>query len=414
MFMYILRLSIINLIFAPVYLLIRKPWRREKKRELLLMFFWLFNAALLTLALEGDYRMPVDMVCDAIRRLASGDGINIVPFRTIAGFFRNFDADRFLVNIVGNIVMFVPWGFGLVLLWERNRRPLRIAGLSFAITAFIEFCQLFIDRAVDVDDMILNFTGSMLGALIWYALRNTKLLVWLSEPVLKDDSTERTDAENLVETRRTLKRTCGCLVIVFLFTFAMPFGCYSVSACLEEELGGGEENYIIDEDIDRLIVLPFNYIAPEQTKCLIIDSRSSIRIWKDSHKWTNGYAICCDEDTTHEIIAFNGFDEVRSASYSSYKGYSNLEFNLVQSIFASRMELSADPQWQYKILAHDDTSFEELRNLLDEQEGWFAYDSYCRNGEMSFNLVTPSRLSESERQAAAEKYGFEFALDISE
>ena len=412
---YIFRLSIIILIFAPVYLLIRKPWRREKKRELLLMFFWLFNAALLTLALEGDYRMPVDMVCDAIRRLASGDGINIVPFRTIAGFFRNFDADRFLVNIVGNIVMFVPWGFGLVLLWERNRRPLRIAGLSFAITAFIEFCQLFIDRAVDVDDMILNFTGSMLGVLIWYALRNTKPLVSLSESGIKDDSTERTDAENRVETRRTLKRTCGCLAFGLFISFVLPLGCYSAcSACVGDPEGDGVGHYAIDEDIDRLLVLPFDYFTPDETRCLMIDSKGSIRSWKNSHKWTDSYAICCDEDTTHEIIAFNGFDEVRDASYSSYKMYSNLEFNLMQSILVSRMETSAEPQWQYVMIASEDMDFEALRDMLYEQEGWFAYDSYCRDGEMSFKLVTPSRLSENERQAAADKYGFEFALDGGE
>ena len=71
--------------------------------------------------------------------------------------------------------MFMPWGFGLVLLWERNRRVMRISGLSLAITAFIELCQLFIGRAVDIDDILLNFAGSMLGALVWYILRNTKL-----------------------------------------------------------------------------------------------------------------------------------------------------------------------------------------------------------------------------------------------
>lgn len=413
MLRYILRLSIIILIFAPVYILLRNPWQREKKRELLLMFFWLFNAALLTLALEGNYRMPVDMVCDAIRRVASGYGINIVPFRTIAGFFRNFDAERFLVNIVGNIVMFMPWGFVLVLLWERNRRPLRIAGLSFAITAFIEFCQLFIDRAVDVDDMILNFTGSMLGALIWYALRNTKPLVSLPEPVFKVDSTERTDAENRAETQRTLKRTCGCLALGLFITFALLFGCYSAcSACVGDPDGDGVGHYAIDEDIDRLLVLPFDYYTPDETRSLMIDSKGSIRSWKNSHKWTDSYAICCDEDTTHEIIAFNGFDEVRDASYSSYKMYSNLEFNLMQSILVSRMETSTEPQWQYGMIAPEDTDFQTLRDMLFEQEGWFAYDSYCSDGELSFRLVTPSRLGESDRQAAADKYGFRFTLDV--
>jgi len=176
MLAYIARLITIIAIGAPIYILLRRPWQRRMKREIMLMLFWLFNASLLILALEGEYSAPQDMLRRTMGRIAAGDGINIIPLHTIAGFFTAFDADRFLVNIVGNIIMFVPWGFGLVLLWESNRRPIRITGLSFAITAFIEFFQLFIGRLVDIDDMILNLFGSMLGALIWYLARNTKAL----------------------------------------------------------------------------------------------------------------------------------------------------------------------------------------------------------------------------------------------
>lgn len=169
---FIAKLLAIIIIAAPIYILVRRPFRREIRRECLLMAFWLFNAALLVLALNGDYGFPGDMLRSAYGRIVTGDGINLVPLRTIRGFFADSDTDRFLVNIIGNTVMFMPWGFGLVLLWERNRRPLRIIGLSLALTAFIESCQLFIGRAVDVDDMLLNFAGSMLGALVWYAARN--------------------------------------------------------------------------------------------------------------------------------------------------------------------------------------------------------------------------------------------------
>ena len=36
--------------------------------------------------------------------------------------------------------------------------------LCFLITALIEAGQLFIDRSVDVDDLILNFVGGCAGA----------------------------------------------------------------------------------------------------------------------------------------------------------------------------------------------------------------------------------------------------------
>ena len=164
---YIIRFAVMLAVFAPVYLAVRRPWERGERREWLLMLFWLVTFALLALALEGSWRAPGEMLADAHRRLLTGDGINMIPMRTISGFFTDLEPDRFLVNIVGNIVMFMPWGFGLVLLWEGNRRPLRVAGLSLAITLFIEVCQLFIGRAVDIDDIILNFLGSILGAAVW-------------------------------------------------------------------------------------------------------------------------------------------------------------------------------------------------------------------------------------------------------
>lgn len=167
---YIIRLVIIILLLAPVYLLVRRPWRRKSGREWGVMLFLLFNAALLTLALEGDYGTPREMLASAVSRISSGEGINLVPFRTISGFFAGAKGDRFLVNILGNVVMFMPWGFGLAALWERFRTPLRIAALSLAITVFIEASQLFIGRSVDVDDLMLNFAGSMLGALVWWII----------------------------------------------------------------------------------------------------------------------------------------------------------------------------------------------------------------------------------------------------
>lgn len=171
---YVLKLILILVFSSPLYILLRRPWRRDMKREIPLMIFLLFNAALLLFALDGQYRAPAEMLNSAIDRLASGQSINLVPFRTIRGFFTDGKTDRFLVNIVGNVVMFMPWGFGLVMLWEQNRKPFRIAGLCLALPLFIELWQMFIARSVDVDDLILNFAGGMAGALFWYVLRRRK------------------------------------------------------------------------------------------------------------------------------------------------------------------------------------------------------------------------------------------------
>ena len=176
---YLLKFGVIILILLPIYLLARRPWERWSKREAAIAVFVLFIAALLVLALEGKYASPAEMVARARERLESGEGINLVPFRSIASYFRHYGPDLFLVNFWGNIVMFMPWGFGLVLLWKRNQRVWVVMVYSLAFTLFIEISQLFIERSVDVDDLILNFAGSCLGAVLYFVLR--KLFPRLSE-----------------------------------------------------------------------------------------------------------------------------------------------------------------------------------------------------------------------------------------
>lgn len=95
----------------------------------------------------------------------------MVPFRTIRRYMQIYGDDLFLVNVVGNIVMFMPWGFGLVLLWSRKQRLFSIILHALGLTLFIEFGQLFVGRSVDVDDVILNFLGSCIGAALYFLLR---------------------------------------------------------------------------------------------------------------------------------------------------------------------------------------------------------------------------------------------------
>ena len=168
---YLNRFLLIALTITPVYILLRRPWRYSFRREVVLGCFVLFMAAFLVLALEGDYGPPVQMLQEARRRIRCKDSINLTPFHTISSFFHYMPTDDFLVNIGGNVVMFVPWGFGLVLLWKRFRKPLWLTTLCLLLTVSIEFIQLFVGRHVDVDDLILNFTGGLLGALLWLLLK---------------------------------------------------------------------------------------------------------------------------------------------------------------------------------------------------------------------------------------------------
>lgn len=147
--------------------------RADRAREIILALFVLFMIGLLTLTFENGINIwqQGNIFRRAKERLQSGIGINFVPFHTIRSFIKySSGPGGVMINIVGNIVMFLPWGLGLPLLWKRYRSVLRLALMSLALPVCIEFVQLFIGRSVDIDDIILNFLGAMLGGLAYLAL----------------------------------------------------------------------------------------------------------------------------------------------------------------------------------------------------------------------------------------------------
>ena len=114
------------------------------------------------------------MLASARERLASLKGIHLTPFETIGGQLAALPSDESLTQLLGNTLLFMPWGFFLPLLWEKLRRLLPVAGMCLALTVFIESTQLFIGRTVDVDDLLLNFLGSMAGAGLWRLIRRLR------------------------------------------------------------------------------------------------------------------------------------------------------------------------------------------------------------------------------------------------
>lgn len=147
--------------------------RINRAREIILALFVLFMTGLLALTFENgtDILRQQSIFRQAKERLQSGIGINFAPFHTIRAFIKYSPGWRgIMINIVGNIVMFLPWGLGLPLLWKKYQSFLHLAFMSLALPVCIEFVQLFIGRSVDIDDVILNFVGGMLGGLIYLVL----------------------------------------------------------------------------------------------------------------------------------------------------------------------------------------------------------------------------------------------------
>ena len=97
-----------------------------------------------------------------------GSRVNLVPLREIVRGVRVLGSGYGVLNIWGNLVVFLPLGVLITLLW----RGRWLAGAAAAVacgTAFsvvIETAQYAVGRSSDIDDVILNAAGSLVGAML--------------------------------------------------------------------------------------------------------------------------------------------------------------------------------------------------------------------------------------------------------
>lgn len=153
-----------------LFALFRRSWRRPVIREIMLLLFTGCMAGVLLMTLQGSWAAPSQMLLSARSRLASLEKINLLAGETLHRTWYSAPDSPARKELIGNFVLFMPWGFFLPLLWHRWRSFFRMTAMCLLLTCAIESIQLFIDRTVDIDDIIVNFLGSMSGAALWWLL----------------------------------------------------------------------------------------------------------------------------------------------------------------------------------------------------------------------------------------------------
>ncbi len=96
---------------------------------------------------------------------------NFIPFKEM--FRYPFASFLFFKNVVGNMIMFLPYGF-FVAYFLRLEKPLPAILLSFVVSCTIETTQLVIGRVFDVDDIMLNLLGGILGFYLYHFVTSIK------------------------------------------------------------------------------------------------------------------------------------------------------------------------------------------------------------------------------------------------
>lgn len=96
---------------------------------------------------------------------------NFMPFKEI--FRYQLFSPSFIKNVVGNMIMFMPYGFFISYFLKLDKKRYVIL-LSLLTSVTIEITQLIIGRVFDVDDILLNIVGGLLGYLVYRLLHNFK------------------------------------------------------------------------------------------------------------------------------------------------------------------------------------------------------------------------------------------------
>lgn len=94
-------------------------------------------------------------------------GTNLTPFKEILRY--SIGSENFKKQVLGNIILFIPLGY-FVTYYTRIKKISSITLISFLISLTIEMVQKNIGRSFDIDDIILNVVGGILGFLIYIGL----------------------------------------------------------------------------------------------------------------------------------------------------------------------------------------------------------------------------------------------------
>jgi len=98
---------------------------------------------------------------------------NLIPFKSIIDTFNSGSIPLVLKQVAGNVLLFIPLGFALPILFFKITNIKTII-IGFTLSLAIELIQAIIGmflgynyRSCDVDDLILNTIGTIIGLAIY-------------------------------------------------------------------------------------------------------------------------------------------------------------------------------------------------------------------------------------------------------
>ena len=180
---YLSNMLIYIVVALPIYLICRLIFIKKTKKqvkvfnEILLTIFILYIIGLASQTIIPYWNMGIYSDTGKfyfnIRLTNSISEINLIPFKTLYEylFVNNTSVSGWssvsILNIFANTLLFLPLGLLTPLIWEKYDSFYKILTLGLISTCLIEFIQIFIGRSTDIDDVILNTIGVIIGYTIF-------------------------------------------------------------------------------------------------------------------------------------------------------------------------------------------------------------------------------------------------------
>ena len=169
---YIVVLTLIGLSLYTCSYLLTSIIDKYEFKPMIISTKILFIIYLMTLSnllfFSNDYgRQGISFIFNT--KVKFNEFINIIPFKTIFFYILNGFSRSSLVNILGNILAFMPFAFFLTVLFPKLKEIKKFITVMILIIFIAEIIQLiFMVGRFDIDDLILNLTGVIV---IYYLLK---------------------------------------------------------------------------------------------------------------------------------------------------------------------------------------------------------------------------------------------------
>lgn len=145
---------ILIVIIRIVFLLKNKDTKVYFYQEIVNLIFLIYILQLFQIVTSTDINLYVG-------------GMNLIPFKEMLRY--SVGSLGFIKNTLGNIILFIPYGF-FCFYYTKEKRIIIGVLVSLIASFCIEFVQFLIGRSFDIDDIILNVLGAIIGFLIYKLL----------------------------------------------------------------------------------------------------------------------------------------------------------------------------------------------------------------------------------------------------